>query len=389
MKTIIIALGLVTGLNTLPGCPVTPPGDILDVPLAGLTDEQLERFEAGEAIFEGVFTPEEGLGPLFNGSGCAVCHSEPESAGSGAITEVHVARFTSAGCDPLFDAGGPVIQQSATPALQAHGIMREAVPDAATSQALRSTPPLFGLGLVDAIPEETILAREDPNDSDGDGISGRANRSIDGRVGRFGRKASVPDLFDFNSGAFPIEMGITTPLSPVEETINGQPLPDGVDPAADPEISLEDVGVVNDYVRFLAPPPRQESAYGARRRIERGEKLFKKMKCTACHVPVMGTGDSDVEVLSHRHVALYSDLLLHDMGPELADICLGLAEPSEFRTEMLMGLRFRNRFLHDGSATTLEEAIVRHGGEAAKSRMAFENLSTKDKAALIEFLESI
>jgi CxxC motif-containing protein (DUF1111 family) len=390
MKTITIAVGLVTGLFAIPGCPVPPPDAPPGAPLKGLNEEQRAQFEQGRDIFERVFVPEDGLGPLFNATGCATCHAQPVTGGAGAIAEVHFSRFGPQGCDPLFEVGGPVVQQNATPALQALGINGEVVPDIATGEGLRSTPPVFGLGLIDAIPEESILAREDPDDRDGDGISGRANRFIDGRLGRFGRKAFIPALLDFNAGALPIEQGITTPFSPVEETINGQPIPEGTDPAPDPEISIEDIGLLNDFVRFLAPPePLAAGGYAARKRVALGEKLFRKIGCASCHVPELETGENEVAALHKRRVALYSDLLLHDMGPELADICLGLAEPSEFRTELLMGLRFRDRFLHDGSASTLEEAIGRHGGEAAQSRAAYAALGARKKAALIEFLRSI
>src|SRR5207249_7843166 len=108
-----------------------------------------------------------------------------------------------------------------------------------------------------------------------------------------------------------------------------------------------------------------------------------------CHVPILKTGDSSVKALRHRKVAAYSDLLLHDMGPELADICLGLATPSEFRTEPLMGLRLLSRFLHDGRANTIEEAVRLHGGEAAAGRDRFKALSDRDRAALLEFLKSL
>ena len=179
-----------------------------------------------------------------------------------------------------------MIQQNATPLLQAQGIQREEIPPSATSQAKRTTPSVFGFGLIDAIPEKTILAYEDPNDADGDGISGRANRSIDGRLSRFGRKAAVPSLSDFNAGAFPQEQGITTPLSPVEETINGRPVPQGTDPAADPEISLVEIEQLNNFVRFLAPPPRKLATnHREREQIEHGQKIFGKVRCGRCHVP--------------------------------------------------------------------------------------------------------
>jgi CxxC motif-containing protein (DUF1111 family) len=359
-------------------------------PLIGLTKEQLAQFKQGKAVFQRVFSPEDGLGPLFNSDACAECHEDPVVGGVGDEVEVHATRFASNTCDPLFQEGGPVIQQNATPLLQAQGIQKEGIPPSATSQAKRTTPPVFGFGLIDSIPEKTILAYEDPNDADGDGISGRANRSIDGRLGRFGRKAAVPSLSDFNAGAFPQEQGITTPLSPVEETINGRPVPQGTDPAADPEISLIEIEQLNNFVRFLAPPPRKlVNNHREHEQVEHGKKIFGKVRCARCHVPEMKTGPSNIQALNKKTVALYSDLLLHDMGPDLADICLGLATPSEFRTELLMGLRFRKHFLHDGRATTVREAIEHHGGEAKNSLEAFKALSEKDKEALLKFLETV
>ena len=283
-----------------------------------------------------------------------------------------------------------MIQQNATPLLRAKGIEKEQIPASATAQARRTTPPLFGFGLVDAIPEATLLAHADPHDSNGDGIYGRVNRAIDGRVGRFGRKAAVATLMDFNAGAFPQEMGLTTPLSPVEETINGTPVPPDTDPAPDPELTVEDIEKVTAFVRFLAPPPQQILTNRHDKHLaKRGRELFAGLKCAACHIPKMKTGPSAVKALNRKPVALYSDLLLHDLGAGLADICLEQAHPSDFRTEMLMGLRFRKKFLHDGSAGTAREAIERHGGEARQSRDKFSGLSERDKEALLKFLETI
>ena len=284
-----------------------------------------------------------------------------------------------------------MIQQHVTELLRAAlGIEKEQIPPSATAQARRSSPPLFGFGLIDAIPEATLLSHEDPNDANQDGISGHANRTIDGRVGRFGRKAAVATLFDFNAGAFPQEQGVTTPLSPVEETINGKPVPPETDPAPDPEVALEDIERVTAFIRFLAPPPRQHlTNYHDRVLARRGEKLFVKLKCADCHIPKMKTGPNPIKALHRKCIALYSDLLVHDMGAELADICLEQAHPSEFRTEMLMGLRFREQFLHDGSAKTVKEAIERHGGEAADSRNRFKQLDKADEKALLKFLGTL
>jgi CxxC motif-containing protein (DUF1111 family) len=384
------ANGLVRGLLgalLLCGCRIDQPE--LGGPLPNLTSEQRAEFLEGKKIFQRVFEPKDGLGPLFNSVSCAECHEDPVLGGVGDEVEVHAARFVDGSCDTLFDEGGPVIQQDATPLLRALGILKEAEPTNATI-AHRSTPALFGFGLVDAIPDATLLAYEDPNDTNGDGISGRANRTIDGRVGRFGRKAAVAALFDFNAGAFPFEQGITTPLSPVEETLNGKPLPPGTDPAPDPELSLVDLQKLDTFVRYLAAPPRQTfSSYEDQSLAKRGEELFTSLKCSACHIPKMKTGPNPVKALDRQTVELYSDLLVHDMGPELADICVGSTGPSEFRTELLMGLRFREHFLHDGSAKSVQQAIERHGGEASHSRDKYKGLSDPDKKALLKFLQTI
>jgi len=359
--------------------------------MAGLTPEQDAQFRQGKAVFERVFKPEDGLGPLFNANSCAECHERPAVGGVGDEVEIQATRFTAqGGCDELASEGGPVIQQHATPLLQAKGIEKEEIPRDATSQARRSTPPLFGFGLVDAIPEATILAHQLPGDARSNGIRGRANRTSEGRLGKFGRKAAIATLMDFNSGAFPQEMGVTTPLAPVEQTINGTNVPPDTDPAPDPEIKTEDMELVTAFVRFLAPPPPLVLTNCHDRHIARhGRDLFVKLHCAVCHVPTMQTGPSPIKALHCKTLALYSDLLLHDMGPELADICRGQAGPADFRTELLMGLRFRETFLHDGSAATVQEAIERHGGEAQYPRDQFKALNEADKQALLKFLGTI
>ncbi len=388
---IVVGIWVLLGICLILFCGCMKKPQAIGDPLTGLTPDQLKRFETGKIAFGRVFTPETGLGPLFNSNSCGECHEDPVIGGFGDEVEVHATKFAPPNfCDPLFQEGGPVIQQQATPLLQAKGIKKEEIPPSATGRALRTTPSLFGFGLVDAIPEETILKNEDPTDSNKDGISGRANRFIDGRLGRFGRKAFIPTLFEFNGGAFPIEQGITTPLQPVEETINGKPVPPDTDPVPEPEVPLSEVEGVTDFTRFLAPPPRKEVAgFSEKFQVYRGRKVFKKIGCATCHMPFMKTGPSEIPAINYRKVFLYSDLLLHDMGPNLADICLGLAAPSEFRTEMLMGLHFREQFLHDGRAKTVEEAIIIHGGEAEPSREAFKKLKKKEREALLKFLGTI
>ena len=372
------------------GCARAPdPGD----PIAGLSKSERDRFERGRIEFEKVFTAESGLGPLFNAESCAECHESPVVGGPGDEVEIHVGALAADFCDPLVHEGGPVVQQRATPALTAAmEIDREPVPPSATRTGLRTTPDVLGFGLLDAVPDSVILALADPDDRDGDGVSGRPNRFFDGRVGRFGRKAIVPTLREFNAGAFVIEQGITSPAVLSEESIGGQPIPDGVDPVPEPEVGQETIDLVDDFVRFLAPPAPQKLTKTG----QRGQRIFDLIGCDGCHAPTLVTGNHPVKALRYREVHAYTDLLLHDMGADLADICFGLATESEFRTEPLMGLRFseqieegESRFLHDGRAKSVDEAIRFHGGEASTARDRFVALSAADRLALLEFLRSL
>jgi len=367
-------------------CPRPRLGD----PLRGLSAAERAQFDTGLAIFDSTFTPQVGLGPLFNASGCGECHEDPVTGANGDEVEHHAAVFdperTGAMCDLLADQGGPVFQDSVTPALHtALGIDREPRPPVATVVAERSTPDVFGFGLLDAVPDSVILSNADPDDTNHDGISGRPNRFFDGRLGRFGRKALVPALRDFNDGAFQIEIGITNPSVPEEGTVGGDSLPAGTDPAAEPEIGARALVLTDAYVRLLAPPaPLKQSG-----EAHRGSDIFARVGCTGCHVPTLRTGDNPIPALSHKEVAAYTDLLLHDMGPDLADICFGLATPSEFRTEPLMGLRHATQFLHDGRAKTPEQAVELHGGEGARARDLFKALPAADRAALLAFLKTL
>lgn len=390
VATLLVGVAIVGWLSWTNAYREPPtPGD----PLDRLTLEQRDQFERGRVEFQRVFAPETGLGPLFNANACAECHESPVAGGPGDEVEVHAAAFLHDDfCDPLVEKGGPVIQQEAIPALQALGINSEPFPAEATVRALRTTPDVFGFGLLDAVPEAAILALADPHDRDGDGISGRPNLSYDGRLGRFGRKALVPTLREFNDSAFVVEQGITNPAVPEENTVAGKPIPKGVDAVPDPEIDQDALDVTDAFVRFLAPPPTLKRG----REEKRGQKVFSDIGCARCHVPALKTAEHPIKALSGRAVAAYTDLLLHDMGAELADICLGRATPSEFRTEPLMGLRLSEQveegvpqFLHDGRARSIEEAITLHGGEGAAARDKFRALSDAERKALLAFLRSL
>ncbi len=374
-----------TAPTAAPSTPSVPTPEFVVVPaslgmaLPGLDAAQRRRFEMGRGVFATVFTAETGLGPLFNSVGCANCHEVPVVGGSGGNdeeeggedVEVHATAFhgTGARCDDLAAVGGQVIQKQITPAYSDFLQMTaEPIPAAATDSGHRTTPDLFGFGLLDAVPDAEILARADPLDRNGDGISRRPNR-----------------LREFNGEAFVMEMGITNPGNETEQIVAGFPFPAGVDPLPEPEITAEQFDAADAFVRFLAPPTRAPLGILG----TQGALVFRKAGCASCHVPTLMTGANPVRALRFKVVAAFTDLLLHDMGPDLADICLGQAEPSEFRTEPLMGLRFATAFLHDGRATTITQAIELHDGEARGARNRFLRLTQFERFALMRFLKRL
>jgi CxxC motif-containing protein (DUF1111 family) len=249
----------------------------------------------------------------------------------------------------------------------------------------RVTPPLFGVGLIAAIPDDEILRRADPDDRDHDGISGRAQR-LDGHVGRFGWKAQDAELRTAVARAMRDSLGITNPVLRDEVVPQGGALPQSCDAVPDPEDGGQRLDALVDFLQMLAPiAPLPRTSEG-----DRGEALFRDLGCAACHVPELASGDSHIAPLRHVPVRLYSDLLLHDLGARLADgISQGEASGDEFRTAPLWGVAQRRSFLHDGRAPTLGAAISLHGGEAAGARDRYLALPQPDRKALEAFLESL
>ncbi len=359
-------------------------------PLPGLTPAQLVRFDVGKALFTKTFTPEEGLGPLYTENSCNACHHEPETGGGGGVPDTHASRFLEPdSCDTMRSEEG-FVRKEATPLMRPYAVDRKEPPTGATEVGRFFSPPLYGHGLIEAIPEETIVALADPDDRDGDGISGRVSRLADGRLGRFRRKLDRAMIRDLADAGLRYAIGLTTPEHPGELPYRGRPIPPEADPAPDPEIQLAVIDGIVDFIRFLAPPARSPGRDEADRRvIARGSEVFDEIGCTDCHVPQLRTGPNEVAALDRKLVPLYSNLLLHDMGPALADVCGPTATPSEIRTEVLWGLQYRERFMHDGRALSMREAIQLHGGESAASRDAFARLDVHTQEALIRFLWSL
>jgi CxxC motif-containing protein (DUF1111 family) len=273
-----------------------------------------------------------------------------------------------------------VFQQRVTPALAA-------APASTASRCPRRLPPArcarlptSRVRLARRGTDSAILSYADPDDRNGDGVSGRPNRFVDGSIGRFGRKAFVPALRNFNDGAFLIEMGVTSAAIPVEEQPHGNPLPAGTDPTPEPEIGEQALGLTDFFVRFLAPPaPLRRSA-----EARRGADAFTTAGCAACHLPRLRTG-SEHPALRTAGRGLHGPAAPRH-GARSGGRVLS-CPPAEFRTEPLM-VRLATRFMHDGRAS-LEQAIELHSGEGAASRDRFRSLSEQDRAAVIAFLKTL
>ena len=359
---------------------------VLGGPLVGLTGEQLAAFNRGAIVASDSFGVPQGIGPLFNGFYCTDCHANPVAGGIGDDVERHATAYRRGVCDPLTSEGGFVIQNQVTPAITAlFGLTSVPLPPDRTGVGLRTTGQLFGRGLLEAVPDEELIELARRERSDPDDIAGTPSILAGGHVGRFGRKGNSATLTDFVGGAFINEMGITNPLHPHEYGFIGtHPIPASL-LSHGLEISQQQLDDATAFVRYLAPPAPQQPT----QQTMAGAQAFRRIGCASCHVPTLTTGWNPVRALRSVRVAAFSDLLLHDMGPRLADICLNGATPSQFRTEPLMGVSLRSQFLHDGRAKTVEQAILLHGGQANPARRRFSDLSPIQRAALVAYVNSL
>ncbi|MGH1330647.1 MAG: di-heme oxidoredictase family protein [Paracoccaceae bacterium] len=419
-------------------------------------------FKVGNGLFRKLWVSapastiaSDGLGPLYNARGCQNCHLKdgrghtPQSPEDNAISMF--LRISIPAPQGLFDAQtaqiqdyiatlpdptyGGQLQEFASHGLAAEyrlGITYSPVEIALNGgevitlrapqyqardlgfgplhpQAMlspRITPQMIGLGLLEAIPAGDILAGADPQDADGDGISGRANivPSVEfGRpmLGRFGLKAGAPSIKEQTAAAFAGDIGISSPLAPAPwgDCTPAQSAcrraPHGEDSAQDGfEISGEGLDLVTFYSRNLAVPARRDIEDP---QVLRGKEIFYQSGCIACHTPKFVTHRLDDQPeQSFQLIWPYSDMLLHDMGDGLADNRPeARATGNEWRTAPLWGIGLteqvsgHSNFLHDGRARTLLEAVLWHGGEAQTARDAIVASPPADRAALIRFLESL
>ncbi len=240
---------------------------------------------------------------------------------------------------------------------------------------------------MDAIPDEalTALANRQPRDTRGRVHMVKEIRTGAMRVGRFGWKAQVPTLFQFSGDAYLNEMGITNPEFPNENLPQGDADALKFNPAPALNDDGEGVDLFTDFMTFLGPPPRGPT----NSQTAAGERVFQNAGCAHCHTPTHQTGLSPVQALSNKTFHPYSDFLLHDMGKLGDGIVQGAARAREMRTAPLWGLMARPTFLHDGRATTPETAILAHDGQGSNARKNFARLGSRDRRALMAFLESL
>lgn len=411
----------------------------------GMTAEQDGFFVTGNSIFRSnwVTAPAsvqslDGLGPLFNAISCGSCHFKdgraqppgtPEQPLNGLLFRLSIPG-TDAHGGPLGDpVYGGQLQDKAILSVQNEGSVRVIYQETGgayadgTSYSLRRpvyefhdlhygdfapgwmyspriAPQMPGLGLLEIVPEADLLAWADENDADKDGISGRANfvweiETQQMVLGRFGWKANQPSLLQQTAGAFNGDIGITTSLFPQDHLSPAQQQQyPGIPNGGNPELSDESLHKVVSYMRSLSVPARRNHDDAA---VLRGKYLFTELNCSGCHRPELSTGaGGSIAALQHQKIRPYTDLLLHDMGLELADGRPDyLASGSEWRTPPLWGIGLiptvngHSFLLHDGRARNPEEAVLWHGGEAEKAREGFKKLTLEDRDALILFLESL
>ena len=387
-STLLAAAGWswVTALGVAGQAPVVT-GD----PLPGITPTEFQEFRIGLEDFREIEEAGDGLGPLFNGTGCAVCHNVPAIGGSSPMTELR-GGFRDASGRFHIVGGTTLFQMFSLPDHRCQAV----IPVEANVIARRAPIPVFGAGLVEAIPDETLLALEDPFDRDRDGISGRAAVVVDKatgerRIGRFGWKAQIATLLTFSGDAYTNEMGITNDVFPEEPRggISEERLRE-CDRLKDPEDLVDRrtgkraIDNFEAFRKFLAPAPRGPITD----EVRTGEQVFAAIGCASCHVPALSTGANASAALHRKTVPLFSDLLLHELGTG-DGIEQGAAEPDEIRTPALWGLRLRRPLLHDGSAATPDEAVRRHAGEASAVIERYRSLTNEQRRALLVFLDSL
>ncbi len=412
------------------------------LPAKSLPGSARADFEVGDSFFTQNWviapastTSRDGLGPNFNATACAGCHTrdgraspptddDPHATGLLLRLSVEGRRGEHGAPAPDADYGGQ-LQDQAIPGVTAEGTMAisrtevsgsfadgsrytlekpsYSIAGAAYGDASslligpRIAPSVIGMGLLEAVPDATVRAAADPGDRDGDGISGRVNTVWDAvagheAVGRFGWKANVATIRQQTAGAYHGDMGISSPVVGTQDCTAVQVGCAAAPTGGTPEIDDKTFDAVVFYTRVLSVPAGRDDDVAE---VRRGAAVFEESGCASCHTPTLRTGDSDIGALANQTIHPFTDLLLHDMGPGLADGRPDFeASGSEWRTPPLWGIGLvekingHTRFLHDGRARSLLEAVLWHGGEAEASRRHVKAASKADRDALVAYLES-
>lgn len=418
-----------------------PTREAFAQPVVELSDQDRERFFRGRSLFRQswVAAPASketlaGLGPLYNRLACASCHQkngrghapdEPGERMQSMLVRLSVPGANEHGGPKPHPRYGDQLNEEGIPGVPGEGRaeirwqeLRVKLADGTTvslrkphmrfvdlaygpldkvQTSPRVSPPVFGLGLLEALSDETLEAMA--AEAKGDGVKGKVNRVWDAAagknvVGRFGLKANAPNVRQQSAGAFLGDLGITSPLFPAENCMPGQTRCRQMPSAGHPELSAQQLDEVEFYLAHLAAPERRNREDA---QVRRGETLFAQAGCAQCHRPELKTGDHPrFPALGHRTIAPYTDLLLHDMGPALADHRSDYqANGREWRTPPLWGIGLigvvneKTHFLHDGRARNFEEAILWHGGEARTARGRYARFTKDERTALQAFIQSL
>ena len=409
-----------------------------DFPLNNLDAEGIRKHAMGDQLFSQQFitAPADefgGLGPIYNQNSCISCHLRdgrgniPTALGEntgGLLMRLSIPGSGIHG-EPLGAPGfGGQLQTRAIYGVEPEGqldyqemqeiitfldgsqtsltkptytVVNSYIPlPAQTMFSARQAPPIIGLGLLEAIPEQDILVHQDIDDRDGDGISGKANYVWDIAksqtvLGRFGWKANSPNVRQQAADAANHDMGLTSSLFPNEQCQGQSNCNQGLQNVVD--LNDENLSLLEFYFQTVAVPAARNTKTPE---FQSGKKIFSKIGCGSCHTPSYTTGAHSIPALSNQKIFPYTDLLLHDMGEGLADHRPDyLANGSEWRTSPLWAIGMAQvvnpnaRFLHDGRAKTIEEAILWHGGEAENVKLNYTKLSKKERDDLLFFLKSL
>lgn len=416
-------------------------------PVAALSETQLQQFFRGRRLFQQVWVISppideenaqiDGLGPVYNRLSCAACHPKngrgqppqpPDQEMRSMLVRLSVPGKTLQGAPNPHPAYGDQLNEQGIPNVPGEGRAQvdyeeisETLADGEvvklqrprlkfsdlnfgelgdeTMTSARVAPAIFGLGLLEAVPESALLSLADPEDRNQDGISGRVNHVWDvatqrTTVGRFGWKANQPTVAQQIAGAFSGDLGITSILFPTENCTTVQQACRQAISGGHPELSAQQLEDIKFYHFTLAVPARRDQNNP---QVQVGEQLFNQLGCPGCHQATLTTGEfPTLPTLAQQTIHPYSDLLLHDMGEGLADGRPDFeATGTEWRTTPLWGLGLiatvngHTQLLHDGRARNILEAILWHGGEAQAAKDAVKQLSKSQREALLQFLNSL